>query len=101
MSIQGWLTVRPTDKAKVAVVAAACLIGLTIVLKNVLNIPADVLSRDIIIYIITCSGFITVLNFGEETPKETKQQNAYDNPWVWSALIFGITLAIIAAYAFG
>lgn len=47
---------RPTDKAKVAVVSAACLIGLTIVLKNFLNIPADVLSRDTIIYIIITAG---------------------------------------------
>lgn len=92
---------RATDKAKVAVVAAACLIGLTIVLKNVLNISADVLSRDIIIYIIIYSGFVVVLNFEEESPKETKQRSAYDNPWVWSALIIGITLAIIAVYAFG
>ncbi len=41
---------RPIDKAKVAVVTAACLIGLTIVLKNVLNIPADILSRYYYLY---------------------------------------------------
>ncbi len=95
---------RPTDKAKVAVVSAACLIGLTIVLKNVLNIPADVLSRDIIIYIIIYGGFFIVLNFQEEeAPKEitTTPRRAYDSPWFWSAVIIGITLAIIAVYAFG
>ncbi len=72
---------RLTDKAKVAVVTAACLIGLTIVLKNVSNIPADILTRDIIIYITIYGGFVTVLNFGEEASKETKQQSAHDNPW--------------------
>ncbi len=93
---------RATDKVKVSLVSAACLIGLVIVLKNVLHIPADVLSRDIIIYIITYSGFTVVLNFEEETPKEsTSPRRTYNNPWVWSALIIGITLAIIAVYAFG
>jgi hypothetical protein len=94
---------RPTDKAKVAVVSAACLIGLTIVLKNVLNVPADVLSRDIIIYIIIYGGFLVALNFQEEGPfKETATpRKTYDSPWFWSALIIGITLAIIALYAFG
>jgi len=62
---------RPTDKAKVAVVSAACLIGLVIILKNVLNISADVLSRDIIIYIIIYIGFFIVLNVQEEEPLET------------------------------
>jgi hypothetical protein len=93
---------RPTDKAKVAVVTAACLIGLTVVLKNVLNIPADVLSRDIIVYIIIYLGFIFVLNFQEEAPQETTtRRRAYDSPWFWSAVIIGMTLAILAVYAFG
>ncbi|MGZ6357112.1 MAG: hypothetical protein ACXWOX_21275 [Ktedonobacteraceae bacterium] len=93
---------KPTDKVKVAVVIAACLIGLTVVLKNVLNIPSDVLSRDIILWIIIYSGFFIVLNFTEEeAPKEgTTARKAYDSPWLWSALIVGMTLAIIAVYAF-
>jgi uncharacterized membrane protein YvlD (DUF360 family) len=94
---------RPTDKAKVAVVSAACLVVLTIVLKNVLNVPADVLSRDIIIYIIIYGGFTVVVNFQEEeAPKEAATpRRASDSPWFWSAVIVGITVAIIALYAFG
>ena len=94
---------RPTDKAKVAVVSAACLVVLTIVLKNVLNIPADVLSRDIIIYIIIYGRFAVVVNFQEEeAPKEAATpRRASDSPWFWSAVIVGITVAIIALYAFG
>jgi hypothetical protein len=43
------------------------------------------------------------LNFQEEeAPKETTTpRRAYDSPWFWSAVIIGITLAIIAVYAFG
>jgi hypothetical protein len=91
-----------TDKTKVSVVTAACLIALTIVFKNVLNIPADILNRDIIVYITIYIGFIIVLNAQEEAPREEgTPRKAYDSPWFWSALIVGITLAIIGWYAFG
>ncbi len=92
------------DKAKVAVVIAACLIGLVIVLKNVLLVPADVLSQDVIWYIILYGVFFVTLNFSAEgdVPKEdTKSRKAYDSPWVWSAVIVVVTLAIIALYAYG
>ncbi len=91
---------RATDKAKVAVVIAACLIGLTVVLKNVLNIPADVLSQDIVLYIFIYGIFFVTLNFTEEAPrKETASRRTYDNPWVWSAVVIVVTLAIIVVNA--
>lgn len=89
---------RPKDKVKVAVVIAACLIGLTVALKNVIA-PPDILSRDIILWITIFSGFFIVLNFTEEAPATTSRK-AYDSPWVWSVLIVGMTLAISAVYAF-
>ncbi len=95
---------KPTDKAKVAVVIAACLIGLVIVLKNVLLVPADVLSQDVIWYIIIYGVFFVTLNFTaeEDVPRKgTKSRKAYDSPWVWSAVIVVVTLAIIALYAYG
>ncbi len=95
---------KPTDKAKVAVVIAACLIALVIVLKNVLLIPADVLSQDVVLYIILYGIFFVTLNFTaeEDVPKEgTKSRKAYDRPWVWSAVIIAVTLAIIALNAVG
>ena len=92
---------KSTDRAKVAVVIAACLLGLTVVLKNVLNIPADVLSQDIVLYIIIYGIFFVTLNFTEEVPKEgAASRRTYDNPWVWSAVIIVVTLAIIAVNAF-
>ncbi len=95
---------KSTDKAKVAVVIAACLIGLVIVLKNVLLIPADVLSQDVIWYIILYGVFFVTLNFTteEDVPKEgTKSRKAYDSPWVWGAVVVVVTVAIIALYAYG
>ncbi len=88
---------KATDKAKVAVVIAACLIGLVIVLKNVLLVPADVLSQDVIWYIILYGVFFVTLNFTaeEDVPREgTNSRKAYDSPWLWSAVI-------IAFNAFG
>ncbi len=95
---------QSTDKAKVAGVIAACLIGLVIVLKNVLIVPADVLSQDVIWYIILYGVFFVTLNFTaeEDIPREgTRSREAYDSPWVWSAVIVAVTLVIIAFYAFG
>ncbi|MDD1661001.1 MAG: hypothetical protein LUQ49_00895 [Methanomicrobiales archaeon] len=92
---------RASDKVKVGIVTALCLMGLLIILKNVLGIPAEILSRDMIIYIIVYFGFITAVNFTEEvTGEPAARPRTYDNPWVWSALVVVITLAIIAVYAF-
>lgn len=92
---------KAANKAMVGIVAAICMMGLIVVLKNVLSISADVLSRDLIIYVIVYFGFITAVNFTEEVPTgHDAPKKAYDNPWVWSAIAVVITLAIIAVYAF-
>jgi len=93
---------KGTDKTKVSIVTAACLIGLVVILKNVLNVPADILSRDIILWIIIYSGFTIVLISQEEAPrKEGTPRKTSDSPWLWSAVIIAVTLAIIAVYTFG
>jgi len=83
-----------SDQSKVALVSAFCLIALTVILKNVINIPAETLSNDIILYIIIYSGF------GIFTPiqKAEKKRSKYDSPLFWSIVIVLITLAIIAVY---
>jgi hypothetical protein len=92
---------RASNKAKVGIVAAVCLMGLVVVLKNVLSVPVEVLSRDMIIYITVYFGFITAMNFTGETPEEAAPPGrTYDNPWIWSALVVVMTLAIIVVYAF-
>jgi len=92
---------KAANKAMVGIVAAICMMGLIVVLKNVLSLSADVLSRDMIVYVIVYFGFITAVNFTEETPTgQDTPKKTYDNPWVWSAIAVVITLAIIAVYAF-
>jgi hypothetical protein len=92
---------KAANKAMVGIVAAICMMGLIIVLKNVLHVSAEVLSRDMIIYVIVYFGFITAVNFTGEGPMEPgAPKKASDNPWVWSAIAVGMTLAIIAVYAF-
>ena len=66
-----------------------------------LSISADVLSRDMIVYVIVYFGFITAVNFTEEVPAgQDAPRKASDNPWIWSAIAVVMTFAIIAVYAF-
>jgi hypothetical protein len=91
---------KAANKAMVGMVAGICMMGLIVVLKNVLSISADVLSRDMIIYVIVYFGFITAVNFTEEVPTgQDAPKKTSDNPWVWSAIAVVVTIAIIAVYA--
>ena len=84
-----------SDEVKIAIVSAVCLLGLVIVLKNVLKVPAAVLSHDIIIYIIIYSGFWLLPLLGARRGMRSK----FDRPLTWSLLILAVTLGIIAVYA--
>jgi len=84
-----------SDKDKVSIVAGICLFGLVVVLKNVLFVPSDILSRDILVYIIIYWAFTV---FSLPTKEEVKKSK-YDTPLYWSLLIILITLAIIVVYA--
>jgi hypothetical protein len=91
---------KAANKAMVGMVAGICMMGLIVVLKTVLSISADVLSRDMIIYVIVYFGFITAVNFTEEVPTgQDAPKKTSDNPWVWSAIAVVVTIAIIAVYA--
>ena len=84
-----------SDSEKVSIVAGISLLGLVVVLKNVLHISPDILSRDIIIYIIIYWSF----TFSSLRSKENTKCSKYDRPFYWSLLIIFITIAIIAVYA--
>lgn len=90
-----FIIMKLNDQTIVSIVTGICLIGLVTVLKTILMIPADVLSRDVIIHIIIYIGFITSLSAKKKTAKRFK----HDTPLFWSILIVLITLAIIAVYA--
>jgi hypothetical protein len=77
----------------VPLTAAACLIALTVVLKNILLVPAETLSKDIIIYIIIYMGFIITYPLAKEESGKPKYT------LLWVLIIILVTLAIIAVYA--
>jgi hypothetical protein len=79
----------------VPVTAAACLLILTVVLKNVLLLPADQLNRDIVLYIILYSGFIVSYPFFGNA----KEDSRTGSPAIWCGIILTATLAIISIYA--
>jgi cation transport ATPase len=79
----------------VPVTAAACLLALTIVLKNILLMPADQLNRDIVLYIILYFGFIVSYPFFGKA----KENLRAGSPAIWCGIILAATLAIIALYA--
>ncbi len=74
-----------TNDVKISLVTAACLIALVAVLKNVIMVPAERLSSDVIIYIIIYMGFSMM------KPK---------NLLYGSIAIIAATAAIIGFYAF-
>ena len=86
---------RLYDQVIISIVTGICLVSLIAVLKSVLLISPDVLSSDVIVYVIIYIGFITTLSARDRTQKEFK----YDTPKFWSMLIVLITIAIIAYYA--
>lgn len=82
------------DEHKVSIVAGVCLFTLVAVLKNVLFVPSDILSRDILVYIVIYWAF-TFFPLKKEEVKRSK----FDKPLFWSLLIVLITLIIIVMYA--
>jgi len=61
------------------------------VLKNIIHVPAEILSRDIILYIFLYSLFGIIF----PSTKEKNPQVSY-----WYAAMIVVTVAIIAVYAF-
>ncbi len=92
--IPGWIGRH--GHAAVAITASLCLIALTVVLKNVILVPAAELNRDIVLYIIIYSGFI--MSF---LPVKDQANPEMPGRWplVWCAVVVIATLAIIAVYA--
>lgn len=84
-----------SDEVKVACVSAICLMALVVVLKNVLDVPATVLSRDVIIYIIVYSAFWMIPAIYARREKKSR----FERPLFLSLLLVAITAAIVAVYA--
>jgi len=74
--------------------AGLCLILLAVVLKNVLYVPADRLSSDMLLYIIIYTGFIVSFPLTDTTDNGPATRTA-----LWTGILILITLGIIAVYA--
>jgi len=84
-----------SDQTKIASVSALCLMGLIIVLKNVLHVPPEVLSRDVILFIPTYLFFGWFPSIYHRRVKKSK----LDRPLVWSLVILAVTFGTITVYA--
>ena len=74
--------------------AGLCLILLAVVLKNVLYVPADRLSSEMLLYIIIYTGFLVTFPL-----TDTTDNGPVSRTILWTGIIILITLGIIAVYA--
>ncbi|MGA2286756.1 MAG: hypothetical protein ABSG55_10885 [Dehalococcoidia bacterium] len=84
-----------SDQTKIASVSALCLMGLIVVLKNVLDVSPEVLSRDVIFFIPTYFFFGWFPSIYDRRVKKSK----LDRPLLWSLVILALTFGIIIVYA--
>ena len=89
------MAIQPTNQTKVSIIAAVCLLGLVVTLKNILQVSAEVLSRDVVLYILIYSTFGILY----PSPSAESKQARFDKPLYWALLIVLVTLAIIVVYA--
>ncbi|MFA4861253.1 hypothetical protein [Methanoregula sp.] len=87
-------SVLSNGRLLVPLTAGICLILLTVVLKNVLLVPAEQLSSTMILYIIIYMGFIVSYPFAD---KETSGSSTRTVLWMGACIL--MTLGIIAVYA--
>jgi drug/metabolite transporter (DMT)-like permease len=84
-------------KIIVPVAAGLCLILQTVVLKNVLQVPAERLSSDFPLYIFIYMGIVITFPFITET--EPTEPMSRSRTMLWVLVFVILTLAIIGFYA--
>lgn len=82
-----------SNQTKISIFSAVCLLGLVVMLKNVLRVPAEILTRDIILYI----PFYSVVSIVFPSVDGNKKCN---KPIYWYLAILIVTVAILVVYAF-
>ena len=89
------MTIHLSDKSKVLIVSQVCLLALIVVLKNVIHVPVETLTSDVVLYIIVYSSF------GVLYPDrfDDAARSRLNSPWYWYLLIGMVTAAIVALYA--
>ncbi len=89
------MSVQLSNKTKVSIVTAVCLLGLVVALKNILGVSAEVLSRDVVLFILIYTTFSIIY----PEPDADARVSTLDRPMYWSLLIVLVTVAIILVYA--
>ena len=89
------MTIHLSDKSKVLIVSQLCLLALIIALKNVLHVPVETLTSDVVLYIIIYSMFGVL--FPDHL--DATARSRLNNPWFYYLLIVMVTAAIVALYA--
>ena len=80
---------------QVILTASVCVIALTIALKNVLHVPAEVLIGDMAVYSIIYLGFL-VFAF---RPGGNYEESGKVSPLAWDVIVVLITLTVLLVYA--
>ena len=89
------MSLQLANKTKVSIVAATCLLGLVVALKNIVGVPAEILSGAIVPFILIYSAFGILY----PEPGANVRMSALDKPLYWSLLIVLVTAGIIIVYA--
>ncbi len=82
-----------SDQTRVSLVAGACLLALIVILKNVVGVPAEVLTRDMLLYIILY--WALSLSPGQAP---VVKRSSLDRPLYWVILLVLVTAAMVAVY---
>jgi len=82
-----------SNQTKIAIFSGGSLLGLIVILKNIMHVPADILSRDFIYYVFLFLLFGSIFPSIEENSKHIKII-------YWYIAIAIIAVAIIASYAY-
>jgi hypothetical protein len=81
----------------VALTAGACLLALVIALKNILNVPTERLTMDLVLSICILGGLAT----SYPIVTRRRSESAISHPGIWIAAIVLVTMVIIVLHAVG
>jgi len=83
------------NRTLITLTAVACLLALVIALKNILNVPTEQLTRDLILYACILGGLATSYPF----VIRRRADLIISHPGLWIAVTVTLTMAIIVMYA--
>ena len=83
------MIMKLANEVKVALVTAACVLGIAIILKNVLHVQADFIVSNGPVYLF----IVYIITRGQANKSKC------DKPFYWSLAIIFVTLMTIGLYA--